>query len=212
MHLQKLNQSLWCHYANHIALIGYYRTGCNWYYTIKHTQILPSRCVVHRLSWFKNCTHVYTCHVTVLDRNRILFCHVFQVHLWVWFSSSSTELDSTKGGAHTFFIDAWISDVFMKHHSSSVLQCVELGDAIEIRERIISDFYAGHNPSRKDTLPWGRNVCVLRRGGGLCVLSILPAEWYIHTHVYIHISHVGYTYTHIYHPIGMTHTFIQPSS
>ena len=55
-------------------------------------------------------------------------------------------------------------------------------------------------------------VCVLRRGGGLCVLSILPGEWYIHTHVYIQISHVGYTYTHIYHPIGMTHTFIQPSS
>ena len=62
---------LWCHSANHIALIGYYRTGCNWYYTIKQNQHLPFRCVAHWLSWFKNCTHVYTSHVTVLDRNRI---------------------------------------------------------------------------------------------------------------------------------------------
>ena len=39
----------------------------------------------------------------------------------------------------------------MKHCSSSVLQCVELGDALEIRVRIISSFYAGqphiHTPS-----------------------------------------------------------------
>ena len=38
-----------------------------------------------------------------------------------------------------------------EHCSSSVLQCVELGNALKIHDRIISDFYAGrphiHTPA-----------------------------------------------------------------
>ena len=61
---KNLTTPLWCHSTSPMmsfrkSHIGHYRTGCNWYYTIKQTQHLPFRCVGHWLSPFQDNTHVY---------------------------------------------------------------------------------------------------------------------------------------------------------
>ena len=79
-----------------------------------------------------------------------------------------------------------------------MLQCDELGDALKILNRILTDSYARWPhiplPGRTLYLEVGMCVCALRRGGGLCVWAS-----YLESGIYIHmcIFHVEYTYTHI---------------
>ena len=54
----------------------------------------------------------HTVYVAVPD-NRILFCHVFRAHHWVWHA-----IALTRGGAHTRFMDA-SCQIFMHLHSAS---------------------------------------------------------------------------------------------
>ena len=90
-----------------------------------------------------------------------------------------------------------------------MLQCVELGDALEIHDRIISDFYAGrphiHTPLPGRTLYLEVGMCVLHIEVVVCVYGHLTWR-VVYTYIIMCIYHVRYTYTHIYQPIGITHT------
>ena len=96
----------------------------------------------------------------------------------------------------------------------SVLQCVELGDALEIHDRIISDFYAGqphiHTPLPGRTLYLEVGTCVLYIEVVVCVYAYGHLTWrVVYTYICVYTMLHGYTYKHY---IGITHTCIQPSS
>ena len=87
-------------------------------------------------------------YVAVPDRSRILFRRVFQAHHWVW---CAIALKFRKGwGSYTLCkcMDIWY--VYKACYEpppapigSLALQRVKLGDALEIRDAIIFDFYPG---------------------------------------------------------------------
>ena len=80
-----------------------------------------------------------------------------------------------------------------------MLQCVDLGDALEIHERIISDFYAGwphiHTPPGR-TLYLEVGMCVSYLEVVVCVYGHLTWR-VVYAYIIMCIYHVGYTYTHI---------------
>ena len=89
----------------------------------------------------------------------------------------------------------------MKHCSSSVLQCVELGDALEIHDRIISDFYARrphiHTPLPGRTLYLEVGTCVLYIEVVVCVYAYGHLTWRV-VYTYICVYIMLNTHTHIY--------------
>ena len=80
-------------------------------YTPAYMQPKPDQTVPKLGMEFENgvCISV-TPYVVVPDRNRILFCCVFWAHHWVW-----CAITSAKGGAHTCYVNTWISDASTKH-------------------------------------------------------------------------------------------------
>ena len=68
-----------------------------------------------------------------------------------------------------------------EHCSSSVLQCVKLGNALVIHDRIISDFYARrlhiHTPLPGRTLYFEVGTCVLYIEVVVCVYAYGHLIW-----------------------------------
>ena len=82
-----------------------------------------------------------------------------------------------------------------------MLQCVELGDALEIHDRVLTDFYA-RRPHMYIPLPGRTRYLEV----GMC-MSYVEVVVCVYGHltwsgIYIHmcIFHVRYTYTHIIIP------------
>ena len=72
---------------------------------------------------------------------------------------ASYRWTSTKGGTHTCFVDAWISNESTKRTWALPLTEVhfERSDAIEIRDRITFDFYTGLPHVASVKAEWGRD-------------------------------------------------------
>ena len=93
------------------------------------------------------CMHVcmHVC-VAILDRNRILVHHVFRAHQRV---QRATALSFRLGRGsymlrgHIRYLCIYIARMSPTLSGSSALQRVKLGDALEIRNGIIFDFYSG---------------------------------------------------------------------
>ena len=97
-----------------------------------------------------------------------------------------------------------------------MLQCVELGDALEIHDRIISDFYAGqphiHTPLPGRTLYLEVGTCVLYIEVVVCVYAYGHLIWrVVYTYIIMCIYHVAWIHIHTLYRYD-THMCIQPST
>ena len=91
--------------------------------------------------------------MAVLGRNRTLFCFVLRSHYFVW--STVTEYFCYGWGSYALskLMNTWYvysARMSPTPNGSSVLQRFERGCALEIRNKIMSDFYLGlphiHSP------------------------------------------------------------------
>ena len=154
--------------------------------------------------WYYFSLGLYTSYfiiVAVPGRNRTLFCCVFRPCYRAFEALSHST--SVKGGAHTrcvdiSFIDAVSLRMSPALNESTVLQCFERSNVVEIHNRIMFDFYLGL-PKLFSFWLWNYTWCSLcyRLVRVLWLwtrLSWTSLEHYQQTSTTINQMHKGYVY------------------